>query len=104
MRVEMNTRSSPGASFALSPDGRRLVFAAADDGQRRLWLQSLDAVTVRPLPGTEGATFPFWSPDSRSIAFFAAGKLMRLDIGSGSPRPAGERDQALEAGRGTGTA
>ena len=87
VRVEMNTRSSPGASFALSPDGRRLVFAEADDAQRRLWLQTLDAVTALPLPGTEGATNPFWSPDSRSVAFFATGKLMRLDIGSGSPRP-----------------
>ena len=86
MRVEMNTRSSPGASFALSPDGRRLVFAALDDGPRRLWLQALDAVTVLPLPGTEGAMYPFWSPNSRSVAFFAGTKLMRLDIGGGLPR------------------
>ena len=74
MRVEINTPSTPAApSFALSPDGRRLVFAAADDGQRRLWLQALDAVTAQPLAGTEGATHPFWSPDSRSVAFFAGG-------------------------------
>jgi eukaryotic-like serine/threonine-protein kinase len=87
VRVEISTRSIPGASFALSPDGRRLVFGAADDGARRLWLQAFDTATVQPLPGTEGGTNPFWSPDSRSVAFFAGGKLMRLDIGSGSARP-----------------
>ena len=46
----------------------------------------LDAVRAQPLAGTEGAIYPFWSPDSRSIAFFAGGQLMRLDIGSGLPR------------------
>ena len=73
-------------SFAISPDGRRLVFVAAGDGQTRLWLRALDASTAQPLAGTEGATLPFWSPDSRSIAFFAVGKLKRLDIGAGVPR------------------
>ena len=56
-------------SFAISPDGGGCVFAAAGDGQTRLWLRALDASTARPLAGTEGASIPFWSPDSRSIAF-----------------------------------
>ena len=53
-------------SFALSPDGRQIVFVASDDGASRLWLRSLATTTAQPLAGTEGATSPFWSPDSRS--------------------------------------
>ena len=52
----------------------------------RLWLRPLDSVTAQPLPGTEGASFPFWSPDSGSIAFFAGAKLKRMDIGGGLPQ------------------
>ncbi len=88
MRFEIpSPSSSEPFSFALSPDGRQLVFVATDKGQSRLWLQRLDSVTAQPLADTEGATFPFWKPDSRSVGFFSAGKLMRLDLGSGSPRP-----------------
>jgi Tol biopolymer transport system component len=87
VRADIVTPSTPDLmSFAVSPDGRRLVYAAAGDGQTRLWLRALDASTAQPLAGTEGATLPFWSPDSRSIAFFAVGKLKRLDIGAGLPR------------------
>jgi len=73
-------------SMALSPDGRQIVFAAAGDGVSRLWVRPLDATTAQPLAGTEGATFPFWSPDSRSIGFFADDKLKRIDLGGGTPR------------------
>jgi Tol biopolymer transport system component len=70
----------------VSPDGQRLVLpGVAADGARHLWLRSLDSLTERLLPGTEGADSPFWSPDSRSIAFFAADKLKRLDAAGGSP-------------------
>jgi Tol biopolymer transport system component len=72
--------------FAVSPDGRHLVFAATgSDGTTRLWLRSLEAIEARPLPGTEGSTgtSPFWSPDSRFVAFNAAGKLKRIDIAGG---------------------
>jgi Tol biopolymer transport system component len=74
-------------SFALSPDGRQIVFVASDDGTPRLWLRSLAATTARPLPNTEGAMSPFWKPDSRSIGFFAGGALKRLDLGGGAPQP-----------------
>ncbi len=75
-------------SFALSPDGRQIVFVASgEDGISRLWLRSLSATTAQPLAGTEGARLPFWSPDSRSVAFFANGELQRLDLGGGAPRP-----------------
>ena len=69
---------------APSPDGRRIVFGArGGDGKQSLWVRSLDGLTAQPLAGTEGATFPFWSPDSRSIAFFADGKLKKVDAGGG---------------------
>ena len=69
---------------AISPDGRRVVFVAArDDGTSQLWIRSLDALPARALPGTDGATLPFWSPDSKAIGFFAAGKLRRIDMAGG---------------------
>jgi Tol biopolymer transport system component len=72
---------------AISPDGRRIVFIAAmSNDPQRLWLRALDSLTPRPLEGTDGAIAPFWSPDSRSIAFFADGKLKRLDLDGGSPQ------------------
>jgi eukaryotic-like serine/threonine-protein kinase len=73
-------------SFALSPDGRQVVFVAADDGPSRLWLRPLATTTAQPLAGTEGATYPFWSPDSRAVAFFANGQLKRIDLNSGTPQ------------------
>ena len=68
----------------ISPDGRQLVFEAAVPGQASvLWLRSLESLTARPLPGTEGAQFPFWSPDSRFIGFFAGGMLKKVDLSGG---------------------
>jgi Tol biopolymer transport system component len=74
------------ASFALSPDGRQIVFVAADEKTSRLWLRSLATATAQPLAGTEGATYPFWSPDGRSVGFFAGNALKRLDLGGGTPQ------------------
>jgi serine/threonine protein kinase/Tol biopolymer transport system component len=73
-------------SFAVSPDGKMIVFAATAGGTSRLWLRSLDSVSARPLAGTENARFPFWSPDSRSVGFSANAQLKRVDIDSGSVR------------------
>jgi serine/threonine protein kinase len=69
-------------SFALSPDGRKIAYVALSDGASRLWVRSLDSTSAQPLPGTEDAINPFWSPDSRSLGFFADGKLKRIDLGS----------------------
>jgi Tol biopolymer transport system component len=87
MRTDIMTpATSEASSFALSPDGRQIVFVASGDGLPRLWLRPLDKATGQPLAGTEGASHPFWSPDSRSIGFFDGTKLKRIDIGSGSPQ------------------
>jgi serine/threonine protein kinase len=87
MRTEISTpATSDPFSFALSPDGRQLVFLASGEGTQRLWLRPLDVLTTQPLAGTEGASDPFWSPDNRSVGFFADGKLKRIDIGGGSPQ------------------
>ncbi len=73
-------------NFALSPNGRQIVFVASGDGASRLWLRSLASTTARPLAGTDGAIDPFWSPDSRSIGFFADRALKRLGLGGGGPQ------------------
>ncbi len=73
--------------IALSPDGSRLAFIAAGaDGQNLLWIRPLDAVEARPLPGTEGAYGPFWSPDGRFLGFFAEGKLKKIEASGGPPQ------------------
>ena len=72
--------------FALSPDGRQIVFVARGDGVSRLWLRSLATTTAQPLAGTEGAVYPFWSPDGRSVGFMAGNALKRLDLGGGAPQ------------------
>ncbi len=76
----------PFAQVALSPDGSQLAFVAARDRRPTLWIRRLDAPEARALPGTEGAAFPFWSPDGRSIAFFAQGALNRIDVAGGAVR------------------
>src|SRR5207245_2494388 len=72
-------------SFAISPDGRRLVFSASE-GKSQLWVRPLDSLAPQPLAGTDGASYPFWSPDSASVGFFADGKLKRIDIVGGAPQ------------------
>jgi eukaryotic-like serine/threonine-protein kinase len=71
---------------ALSPDGTRIVFGArAKDGRAQLYLRRLDSPAAQPLPGTEGAAFPFWSPDSRWVGFGQIDKLKKIDIQGGPP-------------------
>ncbi|HXZ27364.1 MAG TPA: hypothetical protein VEG08_05120, partial [Terriglobales bacterium] len=76
-----------GGPVTVSPDGAWLAFVAVgSEGQAHLWVQSLDGVTVQMLPGTEDATFPFWSADSRSLGFFGASKLKRVELAGGPPQ------------------
>ncbi|HYN05409.1 MAG TPA: protein kinase [Vicinamibacteria bacterium] len=71
----------------ISPDGRQIAFTAAgDDGQARLYVRTLDNLEPKPLPGTEGAEAPFFSPDGKSVGFFAGGKLKRVDQAGGPTR------------------
>jgi eukaryotic-like serine/threonine-protein kinase len=74
---------TPNASIAISPDGRQVVVAPVFEGEAPLWLRPIDSIAGRTLAGTEGAFLPFWSPDGRSIAFFAHRKLHRVDLASG---------------------
>ena len=74
-------------SLALSPDGRWLAFVASmGEGKRSLWLRPLDSLAARAIPGTDGAIYPFWSPDSRALAFFAQGKLKKIEVSGGPPQ------------------
>jgi eukaryotic-like serine/threonine-protein kinase len=70
----------------ISPDGSRLVFAARDDkGKVQLYSRALSSLTATPISGTDNASYPFWSPDSREIGFFADGKLKKIDANGGPP-------------------
>jgi serine/threonine protein kinase len=76
-----------GSPPAVSPDGRRIAFAAGPpNALRRLWVRSFEGSVAQPLPGTEGGSCPFWSPDSRFLGFFADGKLKKMDVTGGTPQ------------------
>jgi len=75
------------ANVSISPDGRVVAFASVDSlGRRALWVRRFDALESVRIPGTEGATYPFWSPDSRQIAFFTSTHLKRVGIAGDSVR------------------
>ena len=91
--TRFNVDSPPGAAFnytytatAISPDGRQVAFRVATATEApALWLRPLDSIEGRRIAGSDFADFPFWSPDGRSIAFFSAGKLERVDVTGGAP-------------------
>jgi Tol biopolymer transport system component len=68
---------------AVSPDGHRIAFVATLNGGLSLWVRDLGSLDARALPGTEGASLPFWSPDSRFLGFFANGKLKKTEAVGG---------------------
>jgi eukaryotic-like serine/threonine-protein kinase len=69
----------------LSPDGASIAFVATgSDGKNTVWVRPMNAPEAHLLTGTEGGTFPFWSPDNRSLGFFAGGKLKTIDLNGGS--------------------
>ena len=81
--------SRPGDSgftqFQLSPDGRYIAFVGRSASVDRLCVRALDSLEDREFPGTDGATYPFWSPDSTHIAFFSQGRLKQAAIAGGPP-------------------
>jgi eukaryotic-like serine/threonine-protein kinase len=80
-------KNTLGNSSAISPDGRLLAFTATEaDGQERLWIRPMDSLEQRVLTGTEGAQFPFWSPDSRFVGFFADQKLKKIEVTGARPQ------------------
>ncbi len=84
MRVDIATPPTTAPqSVAISPDGRTLAFVATFERRSRLWLRSLEGGSARAMAGTDGAEYPFWSPDGRSVGFFTESKLMRIDAESG---------------------
>jgi len=71
------------SNVALSTDGTLLVYAASQEGQKRLFIRKMDELESRVIPGTEDASYPFFSPDGESVAFFAGGILKRVSLKSG---------------------
>jgi serine/threonine protein kinase/Tol biopolymer transport system component len=70
----------------ISPDGRRLAFNATDSlGVQSIWVRQMNSLDAQRLPGTEGASRPIWSPDGRFLAYFADGKLYKIDVSGGPP-------------------
>jgi Tol biopolymer transport system component len=83
---EENSTLGRVPQFAISPDGRQLVFVAAPaQSGPELWVRTLATLAARRLPGTESGSGPFWSPDGRYIGFWAGGKLKKIDAGGGPP-------------------
>jgi|SRR5579859_3295712 len=69
---------------AISPDGKFLAIIAMRNGHTQLWLRRLDVSEAQPIAGSEDASNPFWSPDSRFIAFFVPGTLKKVDVSGGA--------------------
>ena len=84
--AQANLGGAVPVPLAVSPDGRRLAFAATNgEGNTQLWIRALDSLTAQPLVGTEGGFRPFWAPDGRYLGFAADGKLKKIDISGGPP-------------------
>lgn len=114
--LDLPAASTLASGGVLSPDGTRVAFVARgdDSGETKLWIRTLATAAVEAVEGSEGALRPFWSPDSRSVAFFGASRLRRVSIAGGrptiicetvQPRPPGgswnERDEILFSDRGS---
>jgi Tol biopolymer transport system component len=95
---DASTGTVVAPQFALSPDGSHLVYVGTSEGRPILWVRPLDKVAARPLDGTEDASYPFWAPDSRSIAFFSQGRIKVVPLGGGLPVMKGEATRDTRGG------
>ena len=93
-KVHFNFVGDNAGPPVISPDGTQIVFSATADNKTQLYLRSIRELTLHALPGSENGTFPFWSPDNRSVAFFADNKLKRVDVAGGPPVIVCEASQA----------
>jgi Tol biopolymer transport system component len=84
VRFEITVPGLQGPGLAVSPDGERIAYLADVDGERRIWIRSLDSLVTRALTGTEGAFGVFWSPDGRRLGFNAGGNLKTIDVAGGA--------------------
>jgi len=97
------TLDTDNSSIALSPDGTRLAYAGAERGaQTRIYVRSLDSTTAQPLAGTEGASYPTWSPDGSFIAYFSDHKLRKIPASGGTPQAICDAEDGRGAAWGTG--
>ena len=97
----VTSNALPATSVAISPDGRTLAFTARDAaGKTLLWVRPIDSLTAQPLAGTDNAALPFWSPDSRFIAYTASGKLLKIAVGGGPPQTVCALNGSAVSGRG----
>jgi dipeptidyl aminopeptidase/acylaminoacyl peptidase len=86
-----------------SPDGRLVAYQADDSGRvTRIWIRPVGAFAAMPLAGTEGAGRPFWSPDSRSLAYVSGTQLERIAVGGGPPQLVGELEHGADGSWGEG--
>ena len=76
--------------MALSPDGTHLAYVAAQGGTQQIYLRAMDSLEAKPIPGTEGAIEPFFSPDGQWLGFFAGGKLKKVSVSGGAALTLGD--------------
>jgi Tol biopolymer transport system component len=85
LQLEVTTPPTDDSQGAVSPNGSQVAFIALQNNVPTLWVRPLDSTESRALPGTQGASFPFYSPDGSAIGFFADNKLKRIDLAGGTP-------------------
>ncbi|HEV2247463.1 MAG TPA: protein kinase [Terriglobia bacterium] len=92
-----------GLALALSPDGTHLAYVARQGGVQQIFLRAMDSLVANPLPGTEGGTTPFFSPDSQWVGFFAGGKLKKVPVNGGATLDLGVVAATVGAGASWGS-